>query len=97
MHRVLSKMRRHWGVRVGSLNILLWGGSSRKHVPICPMIGTTLGSRIPEVRFYGVMEEVRSQRDLASTYVLCYPHTPVPNFGGRGIRVSPEVWTKKRT
>ena len=55
------------------------------------------GSRIPEVRYYGVMERVWSQRDLASTYVLHYYHVLVPNFGNWSIGVWPEVQTKKRT
>ena len=72
-------------------------GPSPKHIPIYPEIGTTLGSSIPEVQFYGVMERVQSQRDLASTYVLRYPHVLVPNFGGRSIGVSPEFGLERRT
>ena len=53
------------------------------------------GSRIPEVWYYGVMERVRSQRDLASTYVLCYYHILVPNFRGWSIGVWPKVQTKE--
>jgi len=89
-------MRWHWGVRVRSLNILL-----RIKSKTCSNISRdqnyNRGSRIPEVQFYGVMERVWSQRDLASTYVLRYLHTPVPNFGGQSIGVCPEVQTKKRT
>ena len=39
-----------------------------------------------EVRFYGVANQVQSQRDLASTYVLCSCHVPVPNFRDRSVR-----------
>ena len=49
-------------------------GPSPKYVPIYPEIRITLGSNILEVWFYRVAEKVRSQRDLASTYVLHYPH-----------------------
>ena len=55
------------------------------------------GSSILEVQDYGVMEWVWSQRDLASTYVLCYYHALVPNFGDWSIRVCLEAQTKKRT
>ena len=83
-------------MRVRSSNILL-----RIKSETCSKISGdqnySRGSRILEVWFYGVTEKVWSQRDLASTYVLHYYHTPVPNFGDRSIRVCLEVWTKKRT
>ena len=53
------------------------------------------GSRILEVWHYGVMERVRSQRDLASTYVLRYYNILIPNFRGWSIGVWPEVRTKE--
>ena len=42
---------------------------------------------IPEVWFYRDMEQVQSQRDLASTYLMHYYHALVPNF--RGLETYP--------
>ena len=41
------------------------------------------------------MEYVQSQRELASTYVWCYYHTLVPNFGDWSIGVWLEVQTQE--
>ena len=45
-----------------------------------PDIRTTRGDDNLEVQFYGVADQVWSQRDLASICVLCSCHALVPNF-----------------